>query len=129
MVPDFFAVEDYRRLEVDGSEVQQHLPSNPALGNLEAAAIPEPVILGDLLHHAREGGLYREGDKDLVGEGGGFGVPGGDGEVPQAVEVEPFLADQLRARVFRVDMLGRDVLGPARAQRTLGRLPRSPSLR
>lgn len=55
-----------------------------------------------------KGGFYWKRDEDfsLVISGGGS-IPGGDGVVPEAVEVLPLGADHLRAGVFREWVRGR----------------------
>ena len=70
-------------------------------------------------HHARKGRFDGEGDEDRAFVGGRsvFGL-GFDGKVPQPVEIQPFLANQLRAGVLRMRIGGGDVLGPARHQRS-----------
>ena len=92
--------------------------------HLEGPAIPEPV---GVLHHAREGRLDRERHEDLLGErparaDGGLALLA-EAQLPEAVEVQPVLADELRPGILGVDAIGPDVLGPARRQRPLRRPP------
>ena len=111
---ELLAVDRDLGLPIHRAEVQQHVPAAPALGDLEAAAIGHAV---GVLHHARQGRLDGVRHEDL-----GLRAVG-QLDVPQAVEVQPLLADHLRPRIFGQGLFRRDVLGPARHQRPGGRLP------
>ena len=50
-------------------------------------------------------------------------VLGPDGVFPQAVEVQPVLANHLRTRIFTVGIGRRNLLAPPRHERAFGRLP------
>lgn len=50
-------------------------------------------------------------------------VLAGDGVIPKSVQILPFLARHLRARIFLVRVLRRNVLGPLRQERAGGRFP------
>ena len=96
------------------AEVQQHVPAAPSLGDIEAAAIGHAV---DMPHHTGQSRFDGKRHKDL-----GRRVVGKP-DIPQAIRVKPFLTDHLRLRILGQGFLRRDLLGPARQQRTGGRLP------
>ena len=99
------------------------LPFHPA-GTSNVAAIPEVLVLRDVLADAGERRLDRERHEDLpVPLLRLRGALRGDRVVPQAVEVLPVLADDLRPRVFLPGVLGRDLLAPLRHERGRGGLP------
>ena len=105
-------VHEYVGFPVHRAEVQQHVAAFPGGGHAERAAVPEFILLGEALLHARQRGFDSEGDEDLSVHRFRFhGADGFDGIVPQAVEVHPLRAYHLRTRVFgkhvgRVDLFG-----------------------
>ena len=116
------AVDPDGGLPIDGAEMQQHAFVVPIGGNLERAAIPD---VAGFLHHARQGRLDRKRDENLLAKILGRAACSAvdDRQVPQAVETLPLRADHLRPRIFGMDVLGRNVFGPARDQRASGRRP------
>ena len=109
-------VHEYVGFPVHRAEVQQHVAAFPGGGHAERAAVPEFILLGEALLHARQRGFDSEGDEDLSVHRFRFhGAGGFDGIVPQAVEIHPLRAYHLRTRVFgkhvgRVDLSAHGVL-------------------
>jgi len=82
------------------ADVEQDVFARPVFGEGEPAFIPEFIFVADRLLDAGERGLDGKVDEDFPNEDFWLGAPfRGDGVVPESVEVEPFRADEARARV------------------------------
>ena len=68
VLAELVAVEPDEGLEVDRAEVQEHAFLPPLGGEFEGAAVPEPVVLGDVAHDPGEGGFNRERHEDRFGK-------------------------------------------------------------
>ena len=108
------AVHEDGTFPVDRVEMEKKPLSVEVSGGGEGAAVPEGLVRLHGLLDAGQGGFDGERHQDLAfpGSGSGIGGAGGDGIVPEAVEVLPLVAGHLRSRVFRPDVAGRDVFGP-----------------
>lgn len=116
--PGLLPVDPDRGLPVGGAEVELDPSAAPAGRDGEGALVPELVVLGDLPLDARERGLRREGHPDLLAERRRLtGVARRDGEVPDAVEIGPVGAGELRSRILRQRVVDRDLVGPRRRHR------------
>ena len=97
MAVDLHAVDPDGGIPVHRAEVQQDaIALAPVFGDVEGAAVPEPVVRADRLHHAGQSRLDRERHENLPVEITWLPVvlrP--DRIVPQTVEVEPVLTDHL----------------------------------
>ncbi len=126
MAVDLHAVDPDGGIPVHRAEVQQDaIALAPVFGDVEGAAVPEPVVRADRLHHAGQSRLDRERHENLPVEITWLPVvlrP--DRIVPQTVEVEPVLTDHLGPGILGVGTLRPDIMGPLRHQRAVGRLPR-----
>ncbi len=109
------AVHEDGAFPVDRVEMKEEALSVEVSGGGKAAAVPEALVRLHGLLDAGEGGFDGEWHQDLAfpGSGHGFGRAGGDGVIPEAVEVLPLVAGHLRPRIFGPDTLGRDIFGPA----------------
>ena len=114
------SVDPDRGLPIDGAEMEQHPFVVPIRHNFERAAVPD---MAGFLHDARQSRLDRKRHEDLLVEI--FRRRGqralDDCQVPQAVEALPLRADELRAGIFGMDLLGRNLFGPAGPQWPFGR--------
>ena len=123
---DGLAVDDDRGVVVDGLEVQLQplsLADLPVLGHLERAAVPHVRLVA---HDPGQRGLDRVRHEDALAERlpDRRGLTRGRlGELPDAVEVLPLVAGQLRPRVVGEGVRRRDVLRPRRGQRGSQPLP------
>src|SRR5205085_1389456 len=96
----------------------------PFLRRLKTPSIPEPAFFIHLLSNARQRRLNRKWNEDLSIE---FlrlcPILRRDRIIPQAIEILPFLAHKLRARIFRQRILWGHILCPAGFERPGRRLP------
>ncbi len=109
---DLAPVHPDLRVVVDRTEVQHEPLALPVVGDLEGTAVPHAVLV---LLQTGEGGLDRVRDEHLLIERAserGLLVYCSGRPLPEAVEVAPFRAGQLRAWVLRERVRGRDVVGP-----------------
>ena len=122
---DLVPVDPDRGIPIDGAEVQQNPLTLPVGRKRELAAVPEPTVGPDRLHHAGERRLDGERHQNLPIEGFDLLFVSRTNRVfPKAVQVMPVLSDHLRAGIFSQRIVGRDVFRPTGHQRTLGRPPR-----
>jgi hypothetical protein len=113
--PGLLAVDPDRGLPVGGTEVELDAAAAPAGRDGEGALVPELVVLGDLPLDTRERGLRCERHPDLLAERRRLtGVARRDREVPNAVEIGPVGAGELRSRILRQRVVDRDLVGPRR---------------
>ena len=111
---DFLAIDGDFRFPVHRAEVQQHTPAAPVFGNLETPAVCHAV---GVLHHSRKRRLDRIRNQDFCLRAVA------ELDVPEPVEVQPFLPDHLRPGIFRQRVRRGNLLRPARHQWRLGWLP------
>ena len=124
MLANFPAVHPHARLPIHRAKMQQHALGAPLRGHLKLPRVPKPLVLAHIRHHARERGLNGERHKNFSIELLRLRrVLVCNRVIPESVQVEPILAHQLRARVFRVRVLRRHVPGPVRHQASLSRFP------
>ena len=124
MAANLPAIDENRGLPIHRAKAQNHTFLGPALGHRESAPVPEAILVADRLHHTRESRLNRKWHEDFsIKSRGRLLILWSDCVVPKPVQIQPILADHLRARIVGVRTLRGNVLGPARQQRSLGRLP------
>ena len=118
MLAELLAVHPDGRFVVDRAEVQQHALA--LLHSFGTSNVRRYQLLSWCLPTPRQRRLHRRtargSARQILADRRVLHLVGRR-ELPQAVEVLPLLADHLRARVFGVDVVGRDVLRPPRHQR------------
>ncbi len=123
---DLLPVDVDRGLVVDGAEVQGEpvvLADPPLRRHLERPAIPHVVLVALDAGQRRLGGVRHE-DAFRQGLPEGRSLPlRGPGELPDAVQVAPLGAGQLRPGILRQRVLGRHVVRPRSHEPGLARGP------
>ncbi len=123
--PGLPVVDPHGGAPVARAEVELDAPAVPAGRHHEGALVPELVVRGDAALDAGERRLGDERHPDLLRERGGpAGVRRGHGEVPDAVQIRPVGAGELRARILGQRVVDRDLAGPRGGHRGGFRRPR-----
>ena len=121
MLSDGMTVHPHLAMPVHRPEMQSDLLSAPRFRRRKSSAIPELAVVVELGHHAGKRGFHGKGDQNFSRRRRRRirGRVRGDRVIPKAVQIQPIRSRQLRAGIFRVNMVGIHAGRPARARALL----------